>query len=226
MEVEKVPYHLLCKSHCVEGLDNSNIKVLAEIELNVNMADSFIGNNPNLRSWFRGEKAVVIAGIKCLLNLISHQKIGRSSNLSEEFDIYMECNEKKHLSIYQERRFAKLGIMSASLLEVLPTIRKLLEETHLNNLHVTAARLYTECEFFETELELLAFFGHNVNFQFLNMVEKTKQSNLLEILPKLYKDLLQGKVSTLSNYVIKSRRLQIPTVALSSAQRDFEDHVQ
>ena len=111
LSVETLPSHLLCKSHCVEGLDRSNISVLSSVEKEIKMAETFIGGNPNLRSWFQGEKAVVVAGIKCLLNLVSHQK-----------SPYVHV----HMSIYQERRFAKLGMIALSLVEALPLIQELL----------------------------------------------------------------------------------------------------
>ena len=139
-----IPHHLLCKSHTVEGLDTSNIKVLASIEQSLKMCQGFEELNPNLKSWFCGEKAVFLTGIKCLINLISHDKSAHSTNLAEEFDHIVEREKQvKHIGLYKERRITKLGYVCAGLVDAMPMICILLDETHLVNQHVEAARMYT-----------------------------------------------------------------------------------
>ena len=71
------PYYLLCKSHTVEALDCSNLNVLAEIEKSVTQ-QIFEGISPSIKSFFRRKSALVEAGIEALLNLITHNKSGRS----------------------------------------------------------------------------------------------------------------------------------------------------
>jgi len=58
---------------------------------------------------------------------------------------------------------------------------------------------------FISELKLLAYFNHHVVFPFLHAVEKVTTPELKQILPQLHQDLLQGKINTLKNYVIKSK---------------------
>ena len=205
-----IPHHLLCKSHTVEGLDTSNIQVLASLELDLKMRQGFEELNPNLKSWFRGERAVFLAGIKCLINLISHDKSGHSTNLAEEFDqIVARENQVKHIGLYQERRFTKLGYVCAALLDAMPMICTLLTETHLVNQHVEAARMYIHCEFFHTELKVIAYFSYNVTLPFLNFVEKSSQNELLETLPKLYEDLKNYKTNTLAEFHVKYTRISV-----------------
>ena len=79
-ESDHVPHHLLCKSHTVEGIETSNIQILATLENSLKMRQGFEELNPNLKSWFRGEKAVFLAGIKCLINPILHDKSSHSLN--------------------------------------------------------------------------------------------------------------------------------------------------
>ena len=61
------PYHLLCKSYTVEALGRSNLEVLSKIEKSVKQQDVLEQINLSLKSFFRGEKALVEAGIKALL---------------------------------------------------------------------------------------------------------------------------------------------------------------
>ncbi len=46
LNCDHVPLHLLCKSHTVEGLDRSNIEVLADIEKSVKQQEIFEKMNP------------------------------------------------------------------------------------------------------------------------------------------------------------------------------------
>ena len=78
--------HLLRKSHTVEALDHSNLSVLYEIEEQGKQREILDGINPSLKSFFRGKKTTVEAGIKALLSLISHDKSGKSSSFSDLFD--------------------------------------------------------------------------------------------------------------------------------------------
>ena len=80
------PMHLLCKNHTVEALDRSNLSVLYDIEKQIQQREILEGINPSLKSFFRGKKTTVEAGIEALLSLISHDKSGKSSSLSDLFD--------------------------------------------------------------------------------------------------------------------------------------------
>ena len=64
----------------------------------------------------------------------------------------------KHKSLYQERRFTKLGYSSASILDALPYLRVLLNESHLTNQYMEIVRMFVDSVFFITELSVLAFF--------------------------------------------------------------------
>ena len=70
------PHHLWCKSHTVKALDRSNLSVLAEVEKSVKQQEIFEGINPSIKSFFHGN--LVEPGIEARLNLIMHDKSGRS----------------------------------------------------------------------------------------------------------------------------------------------------
>ena len=95
------PMHLLCKSHTVEALDLSNLSVLYEIEKQVKQREILEGVNLSLKSFFRGKKTTVEAGIEALLSLISS---GKSSSLSDLFD-HIGKRERvlKNIFLYQQR---------------------------------------------------------------------------------------------------------------------------
>ena len=127
-----------------------------------------------------------LTGIKCLINLISHDKSTHSTNLVEECDQIVEREiQVKHIGLYKECRFTKLGYVFAALLDVMPMICTLLAETHLVNQYVEVTHMYIQCEFFLTELEVIAYFSYHVTLPFLNFVEISTQNTLLEILPRL-----------------------------------------
>ena len=104
------PYHMLCKSHLVEAFDRSNIEVLSTTENQLNFREKFESINPSIRSFLCGEKCVANCGIRSILNLISYDKSASSTNQADLFDFILQPeNQVKHISLYQERRFPKLG---------------------------------------------------------------------------------------------------------------------
>ena len=191
LESSHHPYHLLCKSHRVEALDRSNFEVLASIEKKVEQQVLEI-INPALKSFFRGKKALVEAGIEALLTLITHNKSANSCSQADLFDHICEREGvSKHVFIYQQRRFAKLAKAAASILQSTDILSMLLDEIDSTNQLVKACKIYLSSELFIIELECLAFLNNFVTFPFLNCVEVSDQECLLNILPKLYSNLLQ-----------------------------------
>ena len=79
--------HLLCKSHTAQALDKSTLEVLNEIEKSVKQQEIFEKINPVLKSFFRGKKALVEAGIEALLSLITHDKSAKSCSQADLFDL-------------------------------------------------------------------------------------------------------------------------------------------
>ena len=63
------------------------------------------------------------------------------------------------------------------------------------------------CEFFLTELKVLAFFTHKVTLPFLNCVEISEQETLLTVLPQLYKDMKDGNADTLVCFLVTYRHV-------------------
>ena len=154
------------------------------------------------------------SGIEALLALITHDKSARSSSKADFFDHICEREGiVKRIFLYQQRRFAKLGKAAASLLQALPVIRKVLDETDTSNQLTDSCQLYLESELFITELETLAYFNHYVTFPFLNCIEQSSQAEILVILPKLYSDLKDNKVDTLKNFVVNIPGLNPPILS-------------
>ena len=204
------PMHLLCKSHTVEALDRSNLSVLYDIEKQVQQREILEGINPSLKSFFRGKKTTVEAGIEVLLSLISHDKSGKSSSLSDLFDHICEREGVvKSIFLYQQRRFAKLEKAAASLVEALPILRKVIAEADHTNILIESCSLYLSSELLITELQALAYFSYHVTFPFLLCMERSSQTELLKILPSLYNDLLLKKVDTLKAFQLDIRRINI-----------------
>ena len=214
LATEYVPLHLLCKSHTVEGLDRSNIQVLAEVERAVQLREKIEAVNPAIKRFTRGDKSVVITGIKSVLNLVSHEKSASPTNLAHLFDAICEREGAvKHMSLYQERRFAKLGYVAGSILDAIPLLTMLLNEAPNHNLHTESVRIYLECEFFSTALAVLSYFSYKVSLPLLNCVEQSSQTDLCKILPKLHTDLLSGNTDTLSSFVVKRTHFDEPQLS-------------
>ena len=85
----------------------------------------------------------------------------------------------------------------------------LVQKVTESNQLVEACKIYLVSEIFKTELEVLAFFTHHVTLPFLNCVEKSMQHELPVILPKLFKDLKDGKMDTLSKFVVTMRQAPV-----------------
>ena len=79
----------------------------------------------------------------------------------------------------------------------------LLDEVESTNQLVESCKIYLSSELYITELECLAFFNHHVTFPFLNCIEMSSQSNLVTILTKLYQDLPEKKIDSLTTFVIQ-----------------------
>ena len=75
-----------------------------------------------------------------------------------------------------------------------------------------SCRIYLSSELFITELEFLAYFNHYVTFSFLNCIEVSSHIQLLEILPKLYSDLTDGKIDILQNYAVSIHGMSSPVL--------------
>ena len=170
---KRIPYHLLCKSHVVEKLDASNLDVLAAFKERVKLRQCLEAINSALKPFFRGKKAVVVAGIQAIIKLVSYDKSGNSSSLAEEFDFIIEREGAvKHMSLYHERRFTKLGYSAASILQAFPLLQSLLEETWKSNLLVQGFKIYLGSELFLTELQILAYFTKKMTLPFFKLCRK------------------------------------------------------
>ena len=113
------------------------------------------------------------------------------------------------MSLYHQRRFAKLGYSATSIIPVLDLLQMLLHETEKDNLLVQSCKLYMECGFFFTELEALSYFTHKVTLPLLNCVKTSSQKDLLQILPALYCDLADGKMHTLDKHCVSYKHLPV-----------------
>ena len=152
-------------------------------------------------------------------NFVSHDKSSSSTNQAELFDhILQRENKVKHLSLYHERRFTKLGYSCASILDALPYIQMVLNETNLSNLHTEIVQLFLDSELLVTELICISNFTHKISLPLLYAVEICNQDELCNIFPKLYEDLLNGSMDTLTEYIVKYKHLPIqePTSELEN----------
>ena len=214
-----IPLHLLCKSHTVEALDRSNLDVLSKVEKDVKQRETLEKINPRLKSFFRGKTATVEAGIEAILKLVTHNKSANSCSQADLFERICEREgQVKRIFLYQQRRFAKLGKAAASILNAKEILNMLLDEIQSTNQLTESCRIYMSSELFMTQLECLAFFNHYVTFPFLNCVEISSQEELLQILPKLYADLLLLKTDTLNKFVVNMRGIPVPTLTTDVAK--------
>ena len=69
--------------------------------------------------------------------------------------------------------------------------------------------MFLDLDFFITELTALAYFTHRVSLPLLNFVEVNFQDKLLEIFPKLFQGLKNGKMDTLFDYLLVYKHVSI-----------------
>ena len=216
LESTHIPIHLLCKAHTVEAFDRSNLEILGSIEKEVEYRVKLETLNPSVRSFLRGKSSVVEAAITSILSLVSHDKSANSTNQADLFDFILQReNQIKHIAMYYERRFTKLGYSAASILQALPYLQMLLNESHLSNQHIEIVKMFLDSEFLITELQVLAYFTHTITLPFLYFVEVNSIEDLLKMFPVLHNDLKLCNVDTLIDY-----RVHYPHVKVNELETD------
>ena len=51
-----IPHHLLCKAHVVEKFDETNLKVLSNIKIQLQLHERLECLNPSLKPFFEGKR--------------------------------------------------------------------------------------------------------------------------------------------------------------------------
>ena len=170
----------------------------------------FYAYTSGVKSFLRGEKSVALCAIKSILSFVSHDKSSSSTNQAELFDYILQRENKvKHLSLYQERRFTKLGYSCASILDALPYIQMVLTETNLSNLHTEIVQLFLDNELLTSELSCIAYFTHKISLPLLYAVEVCNQDELCSIFLRLYNDLLNGSLESLTDYSVVYKHVPV-----------------
>ena len=199
-----VPHHILCKSHTCERMDIDNLTTLNELETKIGLRELLIKREPQLKSFLRSKKSVVEAALDALLKLVAVDGDGKTTSLADQFALKLEeAGTYKTFSLYKEKRFTRMGYQAGAVYDCIPYFRAVLDETPLNNLLVRACRIYLENDFIIAGLKALSLFTYNITMPFLNLVEKSDQDTLVNILPQLCSDLAQRKTDTLSQYKVE-----------------------
>ena len=201
--------HLLCKSYRVEKLNTCNLEVLLSFETKVKQCIVLESINPQLKSFFRGKKSTVEAGIESVLKLVTHRHSGNTTSQADRFNHICEREGVVKCLVLYQKTFIKLGKSAASLLGAYPILKMVEEKVADSNQLVEACKIYLASEIFKIKLEVLAFFTHNAIFPFLHCVEKSTQDKLLVILPKLFKDLKDGIINPFSKFVLTMRQVPV-----------------
>ena len=209
-----VPYHhLLCKSHPVEGFDQSNLSVLACVEKELEFREKLQTMNPAVKLFLRGKTSIVEAAITSILSLVNHDKLAHSTNQANLFDYILQReNQVKHIAMYYEHRFT--NCIHPSILQSLP-----LNESHLSNQHIEIVRMFLDSKFLITELQVLAYFTQVVILPFLYFVKVNSQEELLEMFPRLFNALKCGTVDNLKEYQVEYPHTQVTQPTTDVAQQ-------
>ena len=119
----------------MEKFGQSNLSALSKLEKDVKLRDTLESINPLLKTFFHGKKTVVEASIAAFLKLVTYDKLANSCSLADKFDYVTEREGKtKHMSLYHQRKFTKLGYSAASIIATLDLLQILLHETEKDNL--------------------------------------------------------------------------------------------
>ena len=122
----RITYHILCKSHTMERFDQSNLSVLTQkVRESVKLRDRLESVNRRL-SHSSMEKRPMQKHVLLHCSACIYDKSANSCSLANEFDYVIERQGKsKHMSLYHQKRFAKLGYSAALIIAALD----LLDET-------------------------------------------------------------------------------------------------
>lgn len=107
-----------------------------------------------------------------LLKLVAHGGDGKTTSLAEAFDLILEeARVYKSFSLYEEKRFTRLGYQAGAVYDCISYLKQLLAQTPLNNLLIRACKIYLESDFILAGFKALANFTYRVTMPFLNCVE-------------------------------------------------------
>ena len=110
--------------------DQSNLSVLSKLEKDIKLRNTLESITPSLKLFFHGKKTAAEAGISALLKIVIYNKSANSCFLADEFYYVIDQEGKiKHMSLYNQRRFAKLVYSSDSIIAGLDLLQMLLHET-------------------------------------------------------------------------------------------------
>jgi len=90
LESNHIPYHLLCKAHTCEKLEECNENVLIKVEEMLKIRETIEKREPRLKSFIRKSKSVTKAAISALLQLVAKGGDGKSVSLANDFDQILE----------------------------------------------------------------------------------------------------------------------------------------
>ena len=73
-----IPYHLLCKSHTCERLDQDNLVTLSDIENKIKVRNQLVAVEPRLSSFLGQSKCIAEAALTALLKLVAADSDGKT----------------------------------------------------------------------------------------------------------------------------------------------------
>ena len=110
-----MPYHVLCKSHTCERMDQDNLFTLSQIEAKIGLRELLLKREPLLISFLRSSKSVVVAALDAILKLVSTEGDGKTTSLADDFSLILERSKMyKTFSLYKEKRFTRLGYQAGA----------------------------------------------------------------------------------------------------------------
>ena len=119
----------------MEKLDKSSLSAINELKQCTKLRNTLGSVNAPLKPFFRRKTVVIETRIYVLLKLVTYDKSASSCSLADEFDYIVKSEGKvKHMSLYHQRRFAKLGYAAASILAALLLLQMLFLETEKKQL--------------------------------------------------------------------------------------------
>lgn len=193
-----VPYQLLCSAHWCENVDKKCLEVCAQIEEKLDLKQQLLKKMPGLAAFIRGKKIIVEIAIEACTSLVLNT--GKKTSMYKDFNrICEEDNLKRKMGGYKQRRFTKLGYCAGTIVHHLPQFKKLVS-TSATNLHSQAVKLYLEQDYIIDAMVCLAKITETVTLPFLEMVQKSTHPQLLQILPQLFTDLQNNRLSTLAQF--------------------------
>ena len=183
-ESEHDPTRLECVLHTTLGFSNSALQVLSSLEQSIGP------NNLYGSAKCHDANNVVKSTVNAILKFVSPQYAQKPYNLKAEFDALLHSKGKSNDSFsLRSHRFGALEKASIVAIYHWNDVKDLCERVENRNDLIIFLRTVMDCQFIHQMILALALVGLHIIEPFIELVQSSSHTDLLQRLPLLFVDL-------------------------------------